>query len=70
LNEIAARYVNHDKRDKARAVSLENLAVIAEIRDGSSQAVSLAYLSGIYEQANFDLNESEKKVLQGLTRKQ
>jgi hypothetical protein len=61
--------VSHDKRDKARAVSLENLAVITEIRDQSSQAASLAHLSSIYEQAGFDLADPERTALQLLTRK-
>ncbi len=69
LNEIAARFVSRGKNDKARAISLENLAVIREIRDESSQAASLANLSGIYEQAGFELTAAERTVMQSLTRK-
>ncbi|MEP6787317.1 MAG: hypothetical protein ABJB40_02720 [Acidobacteriota bacterium] len=69
LNEIAARFVRHGKNEEARNISLENLHIISEIRDESSQAVSLAHLSGIYEQANFELTEPEKAIIQSLTRK-
>ena len=69
LNEIASRFVGLGKNDRARSICLENLNVIAEIRDESSQAVSLAHLSGIYGQADFELTDAEKTALKSLTRK-
>lgn len=69
LNEVAERLFILGQPEKARAVSLENLAVITEIRDESNKAVSLAGLSELYDQAEFELNDAEKIALQGLTRK-
>lgn len=68
LNEIAGRYVELGRAEKARAVSLENLNVILAIRDESSQAVSLANLSSVYDQADFEITDSEKSILKGMTR--
>jgi len=68
LNEIADRYVGLGQPEKSRAISLENLAVIAEIRDESSKAVSLANLSAIYDQAGFDLNEAELTAVSSMVR--
>ena len=69
LNEIAARFAERGRVEKARTVSLENLSVIAEIRDESSKAVALAGLSDIFDAMNFELNDGEKQYLAALVRK-
>lgn len=63
LNEIAARYATHGLPDKARAAALDNLTVISEIRDESSQAATLASLADVYADADLDLGEAEKQRL-------
>ena len=55
--------------EKARSVSHENLETIAQIRDEMTQAIALARLADIYEQANFTLTEDEKKILQTMIKK-
>lgn len=65
---VADRYVSHGLLEKARAVSLENLDVIAGIRDESSQAASLAALGGVYSRAGIELLESERSVMNDLLR--
>ncbi len=66
FNELAKRFAEYGDAGKARAVSLENLETIAQIRDETTRAVSLARLAEVYEQANFDLTEAERKILQGM----
>ncbi len=68
LNEIAVRLLGHGENVKARDISHQNLDLICEIRDESSRAVELAKLSTVYEHANFEVSESEKLVLERLTR--
>ncbi len=68
LNEIAVRLIGHGETVKAREVSNQNLDLITGIRDESSRAVELAKLSTVYEHANFEVSESEKLVLERLTR--
>ncbi len=69
LNSIAERFAAHGQSEKARAVSLENLAVISQIRDESSQAAAIAILSDVFGEANLELGEAEKQSLQTLVRK-
>ncbi|MGB7200799.1 MAG: hypothetical protein WBD16_00875 [Pyrinomonadaceae bacterium] len=69
LNEIAARFADHGDTDKARAVSVKNLAVIAEIRDESSRAVSIAAVSAIYKNAELEMSVEEKNILMQLSNK-
>jgi len=68
LNEIASRLVELGESGKARELAAQNLDLICEIRDESSRAVELANLSAVYERSNFELSESERKVLERLTR--
>jgi tetratricopeptide (TPR) repeat protein len=49
LNELAQRFAEYGKPDRARELSLINLDVIAEIRDESSRAAALAGLASVYE---------------------
>jgi len=68
-NELAARFQEYGESERARQISHENLETISQIRDESSRAVALAHLAGIYEQAEFTLNDAEKGILQSLIRK-
>lgn len=68
LNEIIVRYIERGETVRAREIAHQNLDLICEIRDESSRAVELAKLSGVYEQANFELSESEKTVLDKMAR--
>jgi tetratricopeptide (TPR) repeat protein len=69
FNELATRFAEYGETERARELTHENLETIAQIRDESSQAVSLAALSEIYEKNNFELTEAEKQILQELIRK-
>lgn len=69
LNEIAARFADYVNTDKAREVSLKNLAVIADIRDESSRAASLAAVSSIYRRAELEITTEEKNALVNLSSK-
>ncbi len=68
-NELAARFQKYGESDRAREISLENLRIIAQIRDESSRAVALAQLANVYEQAEFDLNDAEKSILRLMIQK-
>lgn len=69
LNEIAARFADNGDTDKAREVSVKNLAVIAEIRDESSRAVSIAAVSAIYKNAELEMSADGKNILMQLMSK-
>jgi hypothetical protein len=49
MNELAARFVKYGLEDRAREMLLENLDLLAEIRDESSQAAALASVSEAYD---------------------
>ena len=68
-NELAARFQEYGEGERAREISRENLETISQIRDESSSAVALAHLAGIYEQAEFTLDDAEKVILQTMIRK-
>lgn len=63
LNGIAERYVAHGQPEKARSLSLENLNVISQIRDESSQAAALANLADVFIAGDLDLQDAEKERL-------
>ena len=69
FNELATRFAEYGETERARELTHENLETIAQIRDESSQAVSLAALSEIYEKNNYELTDAEKQILQDLIRK-
>ena len=68
-NALAKRFIEYGETEKARAVSHENLEIIAALRDESSQAAALANLAQIYKQANFDLTDAEKQLLDTMIRR-
>jgi tetratricopeptide (TPR) repeat protein len=68
-NELAARFLKYGESERAREISFENLTIISQIRDESSRAVALSQLAGIYEQAEFTLNEAEKSILRTMIKK-
>lgn len=69
LNGIAARYATYGQTDKARAVTLENLTVIAGIRDESSLAASLAGVADVYGTSGIELTDAEREFLGRFVRK-
>ncbi len=69
LGELAKRFIEYGEIEKARGVSHENLETIAQIRDEATRAIALAQLNDIYEQANFQLTEPEKSILQTLIKR-
>jgi hypothetical protein len=68
-NELAGRFYDYGEPEKARRLLHENLETIAEIRDESSRAVTLAQLNDFYEKLNFQLNDAEKETLEAMARK-
>lgn len=69
LNELAKRFYDYGDAQKARELLHENLETIAQIRDQSSRAVTLAQLSDFYEKLGFDLTDAEKEILQTIIRR-
>jgi tetratricopeptide (TPR) repeat protein len=68
-NEIARRYSEYGETPKAASICRINLQTIGEIRDKSRQAVCLAGLAFISEQAGLDLAETEDSLLQSILAK-
>ena len=60
-NEFTMRFHNYGEITKSRLMSHANLQTIADIRDESIQAVTLAQLAEIYEKEGFALTDDEKK---------
>jgi tetratricopeptide (TPR) repeat protein len=69
FNELAQRFNNYGETKRAREVSHENLEIIAEIRDESIRAVALANLAEVYEDAKFELTDTEKEILYTMIRR-
>lgn len=69
FNELAKRFAEYGAADRARAVSHENLEVIAQIRDETNRAIALAQLNDCYEAANFQLTEPEKAIIKTLVKR-
>lgn len=66
LNEIATRFAAYGHPEKARDIGIENLTVIAAIRDESSQAVALAGIADVFTRADLELGETEKQQMHQL----
>lgn len=69
LNLLARRYADHGRAEKARNITHENFAAIAEIRDQSTRAVALAALAEVFEEKGFTLTAEEREILAVLVRK-
>jgi tetratricopeptide (TPR) repeat protein len=67
-NELAARFHEYGKTEKARELLHENLETIAKIRDESARAVTLAQLADVYERANVTVSDAEKETLKTMIR--
>ncbi|MFT3744854.1 MAG: tetratricopeptide repeat protein [Pyrinomonadaceae bacterium] len=63
LNEIADRYASLSEPEKARSTSIENLSIISQIRDESSQAVALANLAAVYAAAAIEPQGDEQEFI-------
>lgn len=69
FNELAQRFADYGETEKARAAAHENLELIAQIRDESSQTAALANLADVYKKANFELTDTEKNILDTMIRR-
>lgn len=67
LGLVSSRFAGYDNAQKARAVSLDNLHVISEIKDESSKAAALATLADLHNSIGFDLSNEERSVVKRLT---
>jgi hypothetical protein len=68
LNEIAVRYAEHGEKGRAKELALQNLELIAEIRDESSQASALASLSETFAMADIELSDSARHTIDKMIR--
>jgi tetratricopeptide (TPR) repeat protein len=69
LKQLTEKFHALNRSDAARASATENLQIIAQIRDDSAKAVSLLNLADVCKSLDFDLNETEQKILQTMLRK-
>lgn len=69
FNWLAAKFFEHDEKEKAREISIENLQTILQIKDESHRAIAVAHLARLYENMEFEMNEKEKEILNGMLRK-
>jgi tetratricopeptide (TPR) repeat protein len=69
LNELALRFAEYGKADRAREISLQNLDLLTEIRDESSQAASLAAVAELYDSIGLVAGEAEFAKVGGLLRR-
>ena len=61
--DITLRYAAHGLSDRVRAISLENLRNIDEIRDESSKASAIAAVSEVYTKTKLALGDEEKDLI-------
>ncbi len=66
LNQLAVRFAEQGNAEKAGEICLENLEIISEVRDQSSQAGMLADLSIVAGRTGIDLGEAGQRVLLGI----
>ncbi len=64
LIELAARFADQGDTATAVELSLENLGIVADVRDQSTQAVLLANLSFLSERNDLDLSAAGSKTIQ------
>jgi tetratricopeptide (TPR) repeat protein len=68
-NELAERFHEYEKTERAQELLHESLETIADIRDESTRAVTLAQLASVYEQAGFTVSDAEKEILKTMVRR-
>ncbi len=68
--EFSKRFVGFGNLNRAKEISLENLLMIATIRDESTRSAAIANLAELYYEAKFEINPAEAEVLKNLVRKQ
>ncbi|MBX7169492.1 MAG: hypothetical protein K1X72_00955 [Pyrinomonadaceae bacterium] len=69
LNTLADRFNLLGETDKAREICSENLQLISQILDQSHRVSSMAGLANMFESLNFELNDSDKLILETMVRK-
>lgn len=69
LNGIAGHYADHGHPDKCRDLSMQNLEVIAAIRDESSQAAAIANVAATLSSANVELPASGPQLINDILRR-
>jgi hypothetical protein len=69
LNGVAFRYAEHGQPQKAHEVCLQNLEIISEIRDESSQSEALAKLSESFTIADVELSDAARQIIDGMIRR-
>lgn len=69
LNGLAVRFVEHGEQEKAQVLALENLGVIAEMRDESSQAAALANLAEVFAMTGLEVTDAARQTLESLIRR-
>lgn len=62
-NELSKRFQNYGQIGKARELLHDNLEIISQIRDESVRAVTLSQLAEFYKEAEFELQDEEKRIL-------
>jgi hypothetical protein len=68
LTAIASRLAANGEKEKARVLAIDDLQVIAEIRDESSQAAALANLAEVFAMAELQLGNAERQLIDQLIR--
>jgi len=69
LNEIAARFAEQGQTEKAREIISQNMSLISEILDNSSQAALLASIVDILDDSGMQISESDREHLRHFVRK-
>jgi tetratricopeptide (TPR) repeat protein len=68
LNSIAGHYATHGETQKCLATSMQNLELIAGIRDESSQAASLANVADTLFKAGVEVSDEGRRIIDGIVR--
>lgn len=66
LNELADRFLSIGDAQRSREAAVENLGLIAQIRDESSRAAAIANLAAVYNKGEFTLGEAEFETIRPL----
>ncbi|MBV9216524.1 MAG: hypothetical protein JO053_10130 [Acidobacteria bacterium] len=66
LSEIADRFFSQGMIDRGRQIAADSLAVVAEIKDETTQAAALASLSNVYSEHGIEPGEAEAAIVKRL----